>query len=71
MRENLTLLHGNYNGTTHPYSLISVFVIYYLESIVVKLSPCKISMFYLASLAKQAGLRAESRLTGFLPSKTI
>ena len=47
MRENLTL-HANNKGAdqpAHERSLISTFVIPYLESIVVDLASCKISIF--------------------------
>ena len=37
----------------HQYSLISTFAIPYLESIIVKLSTCKITLLYLVS--KQVG----------------
>ena len=43
-QKNLTLLHANKKGTDQ-HSLISAFVILYLESIVVNLAPCKISIF--------------------------
>ena len=54
------MLHANNKGTdqqAHPGSLISTFVIRYLESIVVKHAPCKISMIQLVSVALDAGLR--------------
>ena len=47
-RENLTLLYANINGLdqpVHPHSLISTFVVFYLERKVVNLAPCNISNF--------------------------
>ena len=47
-RESLTLLHANNKGTdqtAHLRSLISVFVIGFLESIIAKLAPRKVSIF--------------------------
>ena len=58
MLENLTLVHANNNDADQPAhlcSLISAFIICYLESIV-KLALCKISMFCLVYLAEQAHL---------------
>ena len=55
---NQTLLHANSKFTehfVHPHSLISVFVIRSLESKITKLA-ARISLFYLVSVAKQAGL---------------
>ena len=46
---------------SHPGSLICAFVIGYLESIVVDLAPCKISFFYLASVAEQCDLSSTNR----------
>ena len=46
--ENLILLHMKNKGTdqpAHTHTLISAFVIYYLESSIVNLSPCKHSIF--------------------------
>ena len=46
MRENLTIACAN-KGTdqpAHPCSLINPFVICYMEKIVVKLAPCKVSI---------------------------
>ena len=61
MRENLTVaMHANNKGVdqpAHPCSLISIFVIRYLESATVKLAPCKISIFLLVSVARQAVVR--------------
>ena len=55
----MTSLHANNKGadqTAHPLNLISAFVIRYLESIITKLTMCKISRFYLVYVAEQAGL---------------
>ena len=49
-------------------SLISAFVISYLECIVVNLAPCKISIFQLVSVVEQTDLdltKAETQKTGF------
>ena len=56
---HLTLLHVNLKGTdqpAHQHSLISTFVIHYMESLVVKLAPCKKSIFLLVDIAEQAYL---------------
>ena len=56
---NLTLLDVNIKGANQPahlLSLIKAFVICYLESIVVKLAPGKISTFQLVFVSEQAGL---------------
>ena len=56
---NLTLLHGNNKGADQPAllcSLISVFDNHCFESIVVKLATCKISIFYLITVAEQDSL---------------
>ena len=55
-------------------SLISAFVIRFLESIVSKLATSKISIFYLVSVDKQAGLNltlSETPKTGFLTTRPI
>ena len=55
-------------------NLISTFVILYLESIVVSLAPCKISIFWLVSLAEQTGLSIsllEALRTGFVKLRPI
>ena len=44
MRENLILLHANFEGVdqpAYPYSLISTFVIHFLESITDKFATSK------------------------------
>ena len=58
-QENLNLLLANNKDTdqsAHPRSLICIFVIRYLESLLAKLAPCKISVFLLVAVAEQAGL---------------
>ena len=57
--ENLILLHANNkcaDRLEHPHSLVRVFVIRSLESRIVKLAPCTISISQLFSVAKQTGL---------------
>ena len=57
MRENLTLLHAN-KGTdqlAYPGSLISTFVIHFLQSNRTPITICKISIFYLVLVAEQTG----------------
>ena len=47
-QENLTLLHANNKGAdqpTHLRSLVSAFVVRFLERIIAKLVTCKISIF--------------------------
>ena len=69
-----TCLRGFANNTgadqpAHPRSLISAFVIRFLESIICKLSTSEISIFELVSAAEQAGLNlilSETPKTGFL-----
>ena len=39
----------------HPRSLISAFAIHLLNSIILKLAPSEISLFYLVSVAEEAG----------------
>ena len=58
----------------HPHSLISTFVIRLLESIIYKRDTSEISIFYVASVAEQAGLGmtiSETPKTGFLASRPI
>ena len=57
-KKNVTLLHANNRDadqTAHLHSLISAFVIGFFESIIVKLAPCRISLFYLVSVAEHFG----------------
>ena len=74
-QETLILLHANNkcaDQPTHSRILISIFVIDFLESMLVKLVLCKISIVYLFSLAKQTGLGftlVEILKTGFLASR--
>ena len=58
----------------HPHSLISAFAIKCLESIISRLATSEISIFYLVSLAEQAGLiltLSETPKTGFVASRPI
>ena len=78
-RREKTCLGGFANNTgadqpAHTRSLISAFVIRYLESTVVKLAPCKIIFFYLISKAKETGLSLallETPKTGFVATRPI
>ena len=71
----MTFLHANNKGadqTAHMRSLISAFVIRYLEGIEFKLPLFKISIFELVSVADEAGLSptwAGTHKLGFLASK--
>ena len=59
---------------THPRSLISAFAIHKLNSIVSKLAPSEISLFYLVSVAEKAGfgmILSETLKTGFVASMLI
>ena len=70
---------GSANNTgadqpAHPRSLISVFVIRFLESIISRLATSEISIFQLVSVAEQAGLNltlSETPKTGFLTARPI
>ena len=53
---DLGKLHVQTCKTTQPRSLISTFVICFSESSIPKLATKEISMFYLVSVAEQAGL---------------
>ena len=58
----------------HLRSLNSAFVIHFLDSIISKLAPSKISIFQLASAAEETGLSltfSETLKTGFLPMRPI
>ena len=58
-RENLSSVFANNKGadqSAHPRILISTFVIHSLESIISRLATSKISLFWLVSVADQAGL---------------
>ena len=75
--ENLALLQVNKQAADQPahmHNLISAFVIRYLESIVVSLAPCKISIFQLVYVVEQGGLSLtllESLKIGFLMLRPI
>ena len=76
-RREKTCLWGFANNTgadqsAHPHSLISAFVICLMEYITSKLATSKISLFYLASVAEEAGLSltfSETPETGFVASQ--
>ena len=58
-RENLPLGFANNTGTDQPAhlrSLISAFVIHFLESNIYTLATSTISIFYLVSVAEETGL---------------
>ena len=58
----------------HLRSLISAFAIHKLNSIVFKLAPSEISLFYLVSVAEKAGfgmILSETLKTGFVASMFI
>ena len=52
----------------HTHSLISAFVIRFLESTISKLAKSEISIFYLVPVAEQAGLNLK---TGFVVTRPI
>ena len=56
---NLTLLHANHKGAdqpAHPHSLVSAFVVRCVESLLIKLAACTISIFLLVAVAERVGL---------------
>ena len=58
----------------HPRSLISTFVVHYLDSIIPILAKSKFSRLYLVSVAEQAGLShiwSQTPKTGFLVKRLI
>ena len=58
----------------HPHSLISAFANHKLNSIVFKLAPSEISLFYIVSVAEKAGfgmILSETLKTGFVASMFI
>ena len=58
----------------YPRSLVSPFVIRYLEGIVAKLAQCKIPLFSLLSVAEETGLSlalSETPKTGFVATRPI
>ena len=69
-----TCLPGFANNTgaaqpAHPRSLISTFVICFLESFICKLATDEISIFLIVSVAEETGLKltlSETPKTGFL-----
>ena len=71
-RENLSSGIANNTGADQPGhtpSLISAFVIRFLESIICKLATGEFSIFYLVSVAEETGLKltlSETPKTGFL-----
>ena len=72
MAENMILLDVNNKDTNqpaHPRSLISIIAICSVEKTISKLTTCKISRFYLVSLAELASL--EIPKTGFLGTGPI
>ena len=78
-RREKTCLRGFANNTgadqpALPRSLISAFVILFLESIISRLPTSEISIFKLVSVAEQAGLNltmSETLKTGFVASRPI
>ena len=59
MHENLALFQVNKKGadqTVHPHSLISTFIVCCVESLIVTLDTCKISITYLVFVAEQTHL---------------
>ena len=78
-RREKTCLRGFANNTgadqpAHSRSLICTFVIRFLKSIISELALSEISIFYLVSVAEQAGLKltlSETLKTGFVESRPI
>ena len=77
MRENLFSGFANNKDAdqpAHPHSLISAFVIRFLESIISKLATSEILFFLLVSVAEETGLNinlSETQRTGFVVSRPI
>ena len=75
--ENLFMLHANNKDTdqpAHPLSLISAFVVRFIDSIIPLASLSNISRLCLASVAEQAGLCltwSQTPKTGFLVTRLI
>ena len=70
-RENLSLGFAKNKGADQPAhlrSMISAFVIHFLESIICKLANGEISIFRLVSVAEETGLKLTPK-TGFLPAR--
>ena len=58
----------------HRRSLISAFAVHLFDSIILKLAPSEISLFFLVSVAEKAGfgmLLSETLKTGFVASMLI
>ena len=78
-RREKTCLQGFANNTgadqpAHPRSLISAFVIRFVESIICKLATDEISIFWLVPVAKETGLKLallENPKTGFVATRPI
>ena len=78
-RREKTCLRGLANNTgadqpAHPRSLISAFVIRFMERIICKLAAGEISIFQLVSVAEETGLNvalSETPKTGFLTTKPL
>ena len=76
-RREKTCLRGFANNTgadqpAHPRSLISAFVIRFLESIICYLTTGEISIFYLVSVAEETSLKlalSDTPKTGFLATR--
>ena len=78
-RREKTCLRGFANNTgadqpAHPRSLISAFVIRFVESIICKLGTGEISIFWLVPVAKETGLKlalSETPKTGFVATRPV
>ena len=77
VRKSCRLGFANNTGAdqpAHPGSLISAFVISFLESIICKLATDEISIFWLVSVAEETGLKlalSETPNAGFLTTRPI
>ena len=79
LRREKPCLQGFANNTgadqpAHPRSLISAFVIRFVESIICKLATGEISIFWLEPAAKETGLKltlSETPKTGFVTMRPI
>ena len=75
--ENLFMPYTNNNGAdqpAHQRSLVSSFVVRYLDSIIFLVSISEISSLWVASMAAQVGLRlawSKTSKTGFLVTRLI
>ena len=78
-RHEKPCLRGLPNNTgadqpVHPRSLISAFVIRFMESIICKLAAGESSIFQLVSVAEETGLKltlSETPKTGFLTTRLL